>query len=92
MFKILADMAETSRKHDAVFNERFGGLFRSGPWRLNTANCGSLPNSIGANASYFAYQTKRYADLYAGSFINLINYPFCYRYTANESRLPHERY
>jgi hypothetical protein len=29
--------------------------------------------------------------MYASSYINLINYPFCYRFMAREAGLPHEK-
>ena len=45
----------------------------------------------GTHSTFFAYQTKRYADLYAASYINLINYPFCYHYMAREIGMPHEK-
>eukprot|EP00054_Salpingoeca_dolichothecata_P036694 m.8353 g.8353 ORF g.8353 m.8353 type:complete len:551 (-) comp6950_c0_seq1:136-1788(-) len=44
----------------------------------------------GTRSSFFAMQTQRYADLYAPSFINLINYPFCYEYRDIDTWLPHE--
>ena len=44
----------------------------------------------GSHQSFFAMQTSRYADLYAGSMLNLINYPLFYNFHSVASSLPHE--
>ena len=51
---------------------------------------GSLFRS-GSRQTFFAAQTVRYADLYAASFINLINYPFSYYFQAPHALMPHEQ-
>ncbi|XP_075241161.1 cytosolic purine 5'-nucleotidase-like isoform X2 [Convolutriloba macropyga] len=51
---------------------------------------GSLFRS-GSRQTFFAAQTVRYADLYAASFINLINYPFSYFFQAPHALMPHEQ-
>lgn len=50
---------------------------------------GSLFRS-GSRQTFFASQVTRYADLYASSFINLLNYPFCYFFRAPAVLMPHE--
>jgi len=51
---------------------------------------GSLFRSS-SRQTFFAAQTVRYADLYAASFINLINYPFSYFFQAPHALMPHEQ-
>ena len=43
--------------------------------------CGSLFRS-GSRQTFFASQVTRYADVYAATFLNLGNYPFCYMFRA----------
>ncbi len=50
---------------------------------------GSLFRS-GSRQTYFASQAMRYADVYAASCINLINYPFSYLFRAPPQLMPHE--
>eukprot|EP00052_Salpingoeca_macrocollata_P021645 m.185877 g.185877 ORF g.185877 m.185877 type:complete len:556 (+) comp21588_c0_seq6:13-1680(+) len=57
--------------------------------RKHNAYFGSLFRS-GMRQTFFAMQTKRYADLYAPSYLNLINYPFCYEYRCDDIGMPHE--
>ena len=38
----------------------------------------------------FTLQVSRYADLYAGTFLNLLHYPFCYLFRAPAMLMPHE--
>lgn len=64
------------------------GSLRAGVFSRNVSQ---RPCVAGTQSTFFAYQTKRYADLYATSYINLMNYPFCYRYIAREAGLPHEK-
>jgi len=50
---------------------------------------GSLFRS-GSRQTFFATQVMRYADLYSGSLLNLIYYPFCYMFRAPAMLMPHE--
>ena len=50
---------------------------------------GSLFRS-GSRQTFFANQTLRYADLYSGSCINLLHYPFSYLFRAPSVLMPHE--
>jgi 5'-nucleotidase len=50
---------------------------------------GSLFRS-GSKFSFFAMQVQRYADLYTSDYLNLLNYPLFYEFTANVSAQPHE--
>lgn len=43
-----------------------------------------------ARQSFFAMQIHRFADLYAATSVNLINYPLFYQFFALEQPLPHE--
>ncbi|XP_076461422.1 cytosolic purine 5'-nucleotidase-like isoform X2 [Babylonia areolata] len=44
----------------------------------------------GSHQTFFASQVMRYADLYAASFLNLINYPLNYIFRAPAMLMPHE--
>eukprot|EP01119_Soliformovum_irregulare_P018681 TRINITY_DN5778_c0_g1_i2.p1 TRINITY_DN5778_c0_g1~~TRINITY_DN5778_c0_g1_i2.p1 ORF type:complete len:526 (-),score=132.72 TRINITY_DN5778_c0_g1_i2:56-1633(-) len=57
----------------------------------NTYNShfGSLFRS-GTKQSQFSMQVQRYADLYTYDYLNLLNYPLFYHFTAENSSLPHE--
>jgi 5'-nucleotidase len=44
----------------------------------------------GSRQTFFAMQAKRYADLYASHFGNLLSYPFFYHFRTAEYRMPHE--
>ncbi|GAM28861.1 hypothetical protein SAMD00019534_120370 [Acytostelium subglobosum LB1] len=50
---------------------------------------GSLFKS-GSNSTFFAMQVQRYADLYASDYLNLLNYPLFYTFSANTYAMPHE--
>eukprot|EP00049_Salpingoeca_infusionum_P010671 m.184511 g.184511 ORF g.184511 m.184511 type:complete len:141 (-) comp14714_c0_seq1:312-734(-) len=50
---------------------------------------GSLFRS-GSHHSFFGSQTMRYADLYASSCVNLVNYPLFYQFHATAETVPHE--
>jgi len=50
---------------------------------------GSLFHS-GTKRSYFSMQVQRYADLYSYDYLNLLNYPLFYHFTATYTTLPHE--
>lgn len=50
---------------------------------------GSLFRS-GSRQTFFASQVMRYADIYAGAFLNLIHYPFSYMFRAPAMLMPHE--
>jgi len=50
---------------------------------------GSLFRS-GSKKSQFAAQVERYADLYTYDYLNLLNYPLFYSFTATYATLPHE--
>ena len=49
-----------------------------------------LPLSLANRETFFAMQMRRYADLYAATCVNLINYPLFYEYRTFEVNLPHE--
>jgi len=49
---------------------------------------GSLFSS-GSKNSWFAMQVMRYADLYSYDFLNLLNYPLFYHFTAQYQNMPH---
>uniref|UniRef100_T1IIX9 Cytosolic purine 5'-nucleotidase n=1 Tax=Strigamia maritima TaxID=126957 RepID=T1IIX9_STRMM len=51
---------------------------------------GSLFRSGSSRQTFFASQVIRYADLYSGTFLNLIYYPFCYMFRAPPMLMPHE--
>jgi len=55
----------------------------------NYGMLGSLFRS-GSRQTFFASQVSRYADLYAGTFLNLLHYPFCYLFRAPAMLMPHE--
>merc|ERR1712002_935766 len=55
----------------------------------NYGMLGSLFRS-GSRQTFFASQVIRYADLYAGTFLNLLHYPFCYLFRAPAMLMPHE--
>ncbi|XP_065828218.1 cytosolic purine 5'-nucleotidase-like isoform X2 [Oscarella lobularis] len=44
----------------------------------------------GSRQTFFAMQAARYADLYASSCTNLINYPFSFFFRAKAQLMPHE--
>jgi len=50
---------------------------------------GSLFRS-GSKSSFFAMQVQRYADLYTSDYLNMLNYPLFYEFTANSAAQPHE--
>ncbi|KAK3094619.1 hypothetical protein FSP39_004109 [Pinctada imbricata] len=50
---------------------------------------GSLFRS-GSRLTFFAHQVQRYADLYAESFLNLINYPLSYMFRSPPMLMAHE--
>ncbi|XP_071090946.1 cytosolic purine 5'-nucleotidase-like isoform X1 [Haliotis cracherodii] len=50
---------------------------------------GSLFRS-GSRQTFLASQVMRYADIYAGTFLNLLHYPFCYLFRAPAMLMPHE--
>lgn len=50
---------------------------------------GSLFRS-GSRQTFFASQVIRYADLYASTFLNLLQYPFSYFFKAAPMLMPHE--
>eukprot|EP01135_Chromosphaera_perkinsii_P009739 Nk52_evm4s1869 gene=Nk52_evmTU4s1869 len=45
----------------------------------------------GSKQTFFAMQTKRYADLYSGSCLNLMNYPLYYDFISADELMPHEK-
>jgi 5'-nucleotidase len=49
------------------------------------------PFRSGAEETFFAHQVQRFADLYAGDFLNLLNYPLFYHFGGQASYLPHEK-
>jgi hypothetical protein len=50
---------------------------------------GSLFRS-GSRQTHFASQVTRYADIYSGSHLNLLHYPFFYLFKAPPMLMPHE--
>ncbi|XP_033103068.1 cytosolic purine 5'-nucleotidase-like [Anneissia japonica] len=50
---------------------------------------GSLFRS-GSRQTFFASQVLRYADLYSGTFLNFLHYPFSYLFRAPHQLMPHE--
>ncbi|KAF2077245.1 hypothetical protein CYY_001434 [Polysphondylium violaceum] len=44
----------------------------------------------GSNTTFFSMQVQRYADLYTSDYLNLLNYPLFYQFSANIQNLPHE--
>jgi len=50
---------------------------------------GSLFRS-GSRLTFFASQVMRYADLYSGTFLNLLHYPFCYMFRSPAMLMSHE--
>jgi 5'-nucleotidase len=44
----------------------------------------------GSKQSHFSAQVQRYADLYTYDYLNLLNYPLFYQFSATYNTLPHE--
>eukprot|EP01132_Coremiostelium_polycephalum_P005679 gene5679-7068_t len=44
----------------------------------------------GSNSTFFSMQIQRYADLYCSDYLNLLNYPLFYHFSANTVTMPHE--
>ncbi|XP_064604052.1 cytosolic purine 5'-nucleotidase-like [Liolophura sinensis] len=44
----------------------------------------------GSRQTFFASQVSRYADIYSGTFLNLLHYPLSYMFRAPAMLLPHE--
>ncbi|PRP87673.1 cytosolic purine 5'-nucleotidase [Planoprotostelium fungivorum] len=68
------------RKHKKVVVERIDHSYNS--------YFGSLFSS-GSKNTWFASQVMRYADLYSYDYLNLLNYPLFYHFTAQYQNMPH---
>ena len=103
-FQLTDDIQATTDELDAAYNKYFGSLFRCG---LSAPVLSALRDGVaGARQSFFSMQTRRFADLYAGTWYgprlsfaeiyshhcssNIVNYPLFYQFMAIETHMPHE--
>lgn len=81
------DSSTTERPDTTTINNALRGVIHE--LDMSYGMLGSLFRS-GSRQTFFASQVRRYADIYAASYLNLLYYPFCYMFRAPSMLMPHE--
>ncbi|XP_005098846.1 cytosolic purine 5'-nucleotidase isoform X2 [Aplysia californica] len=81
------DSSTTEKPDTSQINNSLRGVIHS--LDMSYGMLGSLFRS-GSRQTFFASQVRRYADIYAATFLNLLHYPFCYMFRAPSMLMPHE--